>query len=234
MNIIQKFHTPNKYSRPGTIRSKTTKIVIHYVGNAGSSANGNWSYFESLKAGKTYKTKNGQLAYMYASAHYIIGLQGEIIYAVPEKEIAYTSNSANAYSIGIECCHPLWDGKFTDATYNSLVELCADLCERYGLNPLTDIIRHYEITQKICPKWFVDHPEEFNIFRNKVSDFMKKDDLTEFQKALQILSTKKVVGYNDVIINTPAYWENSLEKNEINYEYLEALIIKTAKYLEKV
>jgi N-acetylmuramoyl-L-alanine amidase CwlA len=231
MNIVQKFHTPNKYSRSQKKLAKVKKVVIHYVGNAGSTAMGNWNYFESLKSGKSYTTKNGQKAYSYASAHYIVGLDGNIIYAIPENEIAYTSNSANSYSIGIEVCHPLWDGKFTDATYNALVELCADLCKRYGLNPTKDIIRHFDVTGKICPKYFVEHPEEFNIFKNKVSDLLNPKE-TELEKALKILSTKKING--DVIVNSPLYWEKVFKDKEVNLDYLQALIIKTSKYLEKI
>lgn len=141
MKIEQKLLTINPYSRPGTKRSKTTKIAIHYVGNPGSTAIANRNYFNNL----------ANTGAAYASSHYIIGLEGEIIKCVPEEEIAYTTNSANAYSIGIECCHPNADGVFTATTRKALVELCEDLCKRYNLNPLTDLIRHYDVTGKSCP-----------------------------------------------------------------------------------
>ena len=51
------------------------------------------------------------------------------------------------------------DGKFTDETYSSLITLLADLCREYDLDPLTDIIRHYDVTGKICPKYYVDHED---------------------------------------------------------------------------
>ena len=106
MNIITNFLDKNKYSRPGTKRNKTTKIAWHYVGNPGSSAKANRNYFNNAPNHKTS-----------ASSHYIIGLEGEIIYCVPEDEIAYTTNSANSYSIGIEMCHPDSSGKFNSLTY---------------------------------------------------------------------------------------------------------------------
>ena len=123
MIISDRLLTPNIYSRPKTPLKGVTKIAVHYVGNAGSSAIGNRNYFESLK------NESG----IYASSHYIIGLEGEILRCVPESEIAYCTNSANSYSISIECCHPNIDGKFNQMTYNSLKMLCADICERYGL-----------------------------------------------------------------------------------------------------
>lgn len=144
MEIKQALLTKNPYSRPGTKRLKVTKLVIHWVGNANSTAQANRNYFESLRDKK-----------IYASAHYIIGLEGEVLQCIPENEIAYHATIANEYSIGIENCHPDWNGKFNDKTYKSLIELCADLCKRYNLNSEKDIIRHYDVTKKECPKYYV-------------------------------------------------------------------------------
>ena len=167
--ITQKFLSPNKYSRPQTPLKQITKIALHYVGDAGASALAIHNYFEKLKNGLTYVSK-GQTLYRYASSHYIIGLEGEVIQNLPESEISYCTNAANVYSLSIEVCHPDWSGKYTEKTYNTMVELCVDLCQKHGLNPLTDLIRHYDITSKICPKWFVDNPNEWQIFKQKVND----------------------------------------------------------------
>lgn len=134
-------------------------ILVHWVGNAGSSAMGNRNYFESCKSKR-----------VYASSQYIIGLQGEIIRDIPENEVAYHAGNltVNRNSIGIECCHPDWTGKFNSATYNSLVELCVDLCRRYGLTA-NNIIRHYDVTRKECPKYYVKNPIEWIEFKNDVA-----------------------------------------------------------------
>ena len=166
----QTYLTPNKYSRPQTPLKKVTKIAVHYVGNAGSSAQGNRNYFESLKD-----------KHLYASSHYIIGLNGEIIQCIPENEISYCTNQANSYSISIECCHPKTDGKFNDKTLNSLIELCVHLCKKYNLNPLTDIIRHYDISGKKCPLYWVNNPQEFELFKNTVKKRLEGDELTMTQ-----------------------------------------------------
>jgi N-acetylmuramoyl-L-alanine amidase CwlA len=50
--------------------------------------------------------------------------------------------------------------------------LCAWLCWRFDLNPMSDIIRHYDVTGKDCPRWFVSHPEEFDVFRDSVKATM--------------------------------------------------------------
>lgn len=168
MNIEDALLTNSK-ARPRIKREITTKIAIHWVGNANSSARANRNYFNNC--GKS------------VSAHYIIGLEGEILRCVPEDEIAYTTNSANKYSIGIENCHPDWTGKFNQKTYSSLVELCVDLCKKYKLNPLIDLIRHYDITKKVCPKYFVDYPSEWIKFKNDVKINMDSQEIEVIDKS---------------------------------------------------
>ncbi|MCL2462024.1 MAG: N-acetylmuramoyl-L-alanine amidase [Defluviitaleaceae bacterium] len=167
MNIQQKLLTPNKYSRPGTPLKAVKGVVVHYVGNPNTSAEANRNYFDGLKAGKM---SGGN--YIFASSQYIIGLAGEIVQCVPEAEVAYCSNNRNSDTISIECCHPLPDGKFTEATYDSLVGLTADICARYKLNPLTDVIRHYDVTGKACPLYQVTHPEAWEGFKKDVQAAM--------------------------------------------------------------
>lgn len=163
MNIDKQYLTVSNYNRPGTKRGRTTAIACHYIGNPGTSAQANRNWFESLKDGKGTK----------ASAHYIIGLQGEIIQLIPEEEISWCTNSANSYTISIEACHPDSSGEFNDATYASYVELCADICKRWGLDPQKGgLIRHYDVTKKVCPKWFVDHPEAWEQFKRDVATAM--------------------------------------------------------------
>lgn len=158
MNIQEKYLTINPYSRCGEKLESVKKLVIHWVGNAGSSAIGNRNYFESLK-------DKG----VYASSQFIIGLDGEIIACMPEDEIAWHAGnlSMNYNSIGIEVCHPDWTGKYSDITYNSLIELLKYLCDKYNLTS-NDIIRHYDVTGKICPKYYVENPNEFEKIKSDV------------------------------------------------------------------
>lgn len=168
MQIQHMFLTPNKYSRPQIKLEKVTKIAVHYVGNPGTTAINNRNYFESLKdqipdsTGKYRLNKDGsymmykgeRVALRWVSSHYIIGLSGEIVQCIPTSEWSYCTNQANGYSISIECCHPDATGKFTAATEQSLAELCAYLCELFKLDPMKDIIRHYDVTGKQCPLYY--------------------------------------------------------------------------------
>ena len=92
---------------------------------------------------------------------------------MPLYEVAYASNNRNSDTISIECCHPDETGKFYDSTYKSLVDLTAYLCTEFELEP-ESVIRHYDVTGKICPKYFVDHPEEWEKFHEDVGTAMKE------------------------------------------------------------
>lgn len=151
----------NEYSRPGTPLTKVKGVVIHYTGNPGTTASQNRSYFESLAETKTTK----------ASSHYIIGLSGEIIQCVPLDEIAYASNERNADTISIECCINNEAGKFNDKTYDALVQLTAWLVGEYDLK-ISDIIRHYDVTGKNCPKYFVEHESAWEDFKLDVEKYI--------------------------------------------------------------
>ena len=88
--------------------------------------------------------------------------------------MSWCTNQANSYTISIEACHPDVTGKFTDATYQSYVALAADICKRWGLDPQAGgLIRHYDVTGKVCPKWWVDHPEAWEQFKADVAEVMQ-------------------------------------------------------------
>lgn len=154
--------TPNDYSRPGIATETIENIVVHYTANPGTTAQQNRNFFESLK--DTHATS--------VSSHFVVGLEGEIIQCVPTVERAYASNQRNFNTVSIECCHTDETGKFNDSTYNSVVELCAWLCCKFNLQA-EDVIRHYDVTGKACPKYFVDHEDEWDKFIQDVADYMK-------------------------------------------------------------
>lgn len=159
--ISQEFVDINEYSRVGQMLDSVDNIVVHYVGNPGTTAAQNRSYYQQLKL--TQETK--------ASSNFVVGLQGEIIEAVPMNEVAYASNQLNRTSISIETCHYTEAGNFTDATMESLVHLCAWLCLKYDLEA-TDVIRHYDVTGKICPKYYVENQNEWDSFIKMIEDKM--------------------------------------------------------------
>lgn len=167
--VEQDFLDPNPYSRPGTEMKRVDEIVIHYVANPGTTAKQNMNYFNSLKDQTGIKK-------ISASSHFIIGLEGEILQGIPIYEMAYsTSKKKNVDTVSIECCHLDETGKFSEATYDSLVKLTAWLCKNLGLTE-KDVIRHYDATGKDCPRYFVAHEDEWKKFLSDVKAARKQPD----------------------------------------------------------
>lgn len=143
----------NEYSRPGEKLTAVNGVVVHYTGNPGTTAEQNRSYFAGLaQSGETY-----------ASSNFVIGLEGEILECVPLDEVAYASSQRNYDTLSIEVCHPDDTGEFTQASYDALVKLVQWLVDTYGLER-DQILRHYDVTGKECPRYYVQHPEAWEAF----------------------------------------------------------------------
>ena len=153
----------NEYSRPGTELETVNGIVVHYTANPGTTARQNRDYFAGLA--ETHQTS--------VSSHFIIGLEGEIIQCVPCTEIAYASNDRNRDTIAIECCIEDESGRFNEETYQSLVELTAWLMGQYELET-DDVIRHYDVTGKNCPKYFVENGSAWRAFKSDLAAYIEK------------------------------------------------------------
>ena len=165
---VQKdYLTVNEWSRPGTSLEKINGVVIHYVGNPGTTARANRNYFASLASGKEGT---------YASSHFVVGLEGEVVQCVPLTEVAYASNTRNGDTVSIEVCHPDETGEFSPVTYGRCVELAAWLCREFKLDPETDVIRHYDVTGKECPLYYVEHPEAWERLKADVAAELEREE----------------------------------------------------------
>ena len=145
--------TPYNHNTGTTDRIKW--IVIHYVGALGG-AEANCKYYASQ--------------YVNASAHYYVGFAGEIWQSVEDKNIAWHCGAKkyvhpecrNGNSLGIELCvrnkgslaDTSRDWYFEDATVQAANALTKELMAKYNV-PADHVIRHYDVTGKICPNPFV-------------------------------------------------------------------------------
>ncbi|MGYP000186147412 len=59
-----------------------------------------------------------------------------------------------------------------------MVDLCAWLCLKFDLDE-NDVIRHYDVTGKICPKYFVENEDAWRKFKSDIGTKLKK--LEEYQ-----------------------------------------------------
>lgn len=156
--VEQQLLIKNPYSRPGTPVREVNAIVIHYVGNPNTSAKANRSYFQNLAFSRETR----------ASSNFIVGLDGEILQCVPVNEVAYCSNDRNGDTVSIEVCHPDESGEFSAVTMESVVRLTAWLCHAFELTE-EDIIRHYDVSGKECPRYYVRNGEAWDALKTAVA-----------------------------------------------------------------
>lgn len=100
--------------------------------------------------------------------------------------------SANDTHISFEICEDgLQDASYFEAVYQAAVELTAELCKQYDLNPLADgvVICHSEGNARGIASnhgdvmhWFPMHGKTMDMFRNDVDRTMEgEDDMTQEQ-----------------------------------------------------
>lgn len=102
-----------------------------------------------------------------ASANYCIGKDGEIWCNVEEENRAWTTGSGynDNRAITIECANYMDSdnyGKLPDATWESLISLCVDICTRYGFrinytgNDNGNLTKHKWYQDTDCPGPWLD------------------------------------------------------------------------------
>lgn len=227
---------PNRYSRPGVKMKGIRGIVIHWVGNPNSTAIATRNYFNNLKNQPISGSR-------YASSHEVIGLDGEVVVCLPKDEVAYhvgaksykprvkalLNNSPNRYLYGIETCHPIWSGKFNDKTYETLVDRVSDLLIEFDLAPSKDTLwRHFDVTGKDCPRYYVQNLKEWDKLVNDITYKYKSKvevlfvkELVQWQKDMGIKSldslNKKTDNKGNPIVNSPETWKETLGEGVPQY-----------------
>ncbi len=144
----------NADSRRGELLEDFNHIVIHYVGNPGTSAAQNQKYF----------TNPGT----QVNAHFLIGLEGEILQCLPLEEKSSATSERNRDTISIEVCHPDEEGRFTRESYDALLRLTGWLCVAMQVDE-TAVIRHYDATGKECPLYYVRNEESWLQFQSELA-----------------------------------------------------------------
>lgn len=177
--IIKAYLPINRKVRPGIKRPETRFLVVHYTGGIGHNA---WivrNWFKTIaQSGDKYPS---------ASSNYIIDLKGDILEVVPKEEVSWHGGgrrytefakkylkdnrgfvNPNLFTIGIEICHPDATGKFTKESIDSLKDLLVYLLIIYDD---IGIIRHHDITGKLCPLYYVQYPEEWEQLLEEVYEY---------------------------------------------------------------
>jgi len=192
---IEKLIPINEYSRPGYKLQGVKKIVDHYTANPGASAYNHYLYF-----GKTLIEQNKKLPKnkrRYASAHIFVD-KSDAYLIIPLNEVAYHANdgtfrgveelkpNANYSSIGVELCIEK-DGTFHPETVKRAAQINAELCKMFNLDPIKDIVRHYDVTRKNCPAPWVKNENTFVNFKNLVKQTLNQKLTTPVEKAWKVV-----------------------------------------------
>lgn len=192
MQIIQAFVTQNLLYQQYT-RIRVRKLVLHSVGCPQPSA--------------AVFARQWQTARYFA--HAVLQADGTVYQVAPWDCRLMHVGAANAYSIGVEMTEPdciRYTGGATfvcsdraralaqvTGTYNTAVELFAQLCARFGLDPRSDIISHAEASAMGIG---TDHADPEHLwrqlgtgytmdgFRRGVAEAMDENDNEEDEKSM--------------------------------------------------
>ena len=197
--IIQDFLERNytKGRKYNGVQQNIEYIVLHYTAGLSSKkgqARENRNYFNIYKEDPNKRS----------SAHYIVD-DVEIIQAVRDEDTSwhcggtpnkYQPNGSKFYnkcrntnSIGIEMCSYNTSGKpynkcyatdkywfFTDKVINNTIELVYYLMKKYDI-PMERVILHYDVTGKWCPAPWLNEPDKYVDFKNKLKKYIEdKED----------------------------------------------------------
>lgn len=153
--------------------SSIKKIVIHYTGNDGDTDENNGKYF-----------KNNVVS---ASAHYFVD-DDSVTQSVPDDYVAWSvggkkySNcnvtgggkyygiATNANTLNIEICDDVKNGVVypSATTIQNAIEFTKVKMAQYNLSK-EDVIRHFDVTGKSCPAYWVDDAKWKAEFWDKLS-----------------------------------------------------------------
>lgn len=127
---------------PGRERG-ITRITIHHMAGVMSSND----------CGRVFQNPETS-----ASAHYGIGVNGDIAAYVDESNTAWSDGywDSNAQTISIETSNSskFGDWPVSDASYNALIDLVADIATRNGLGNLqvgVNLFKHQDFVATTCP-----------------------------------------------------------------------------------
>ena len=201
MNIIEAYATQNKCYQIGT-PLKPRGIMLHSIGTPQPSASALSRYFNQYQPG-------GQSVCVHA----FVQADGTVYQTLPwEMRGWHCGGTANNTHIGIEMTEPSAGMSYYESaeqimgTYHAAVELFANLCETYGLDPLADgvIIGHAEGHRRGVASNHADPEYLWNVygmgytmdgFRRDVAKAMNENDNEEDDEMIRYDTIDDVPGW---------------------------------------
>jgi len=162
----------------GLRAQKVQYIVIHYTAGRGDTAQHNGNYFAKNSVG--------------ASAHWFVD-EIDAVLSVPEEFVAWHCGGSaykhpkcrNGNSIGVELCSEkdaAGNYYFTEQTVENAKELVRELMQKYNV-PVENVIRHYDVTGKVCPAPFVGAgADAWEEFKGGLTVYQKFENVPDWAK----------------------------------------------------
>lgn len=210
-------------------------IVIHYVG-AVSTAYNNSVYFKNVNRS--------------ASANYFVD-ENEIYRVVADSDKAwhcgdklksgnggaYNGKCTNSNSIGIEMCCYNNNGKIdvSEKVISNTIELVKELMAKYNIS-IDNVIRHYDVTNKICPAPLVEDESRWIDFKNRLISNSTQQVIQEENKNTNIGIITKIQATLNTRYNLNIATDNIFGKEtkkalviglqtELNNQYQKGLVV---------
>lgn len=210
-------------------------IVIHYVG-AVSTAYNNSVYFKNVNRS--------------ASANYFVD-ENEIYRVVADSDKAwhcgdklksgnggaYNGKCTNSNSIGIEMCCYNNNGKIdvSEKVISNTIELVKELMAKYNIS-IENVIRHYDVTNKICPAPLVEDESRWIDFKNRLISNSTQQVIQEENKNTNIGIITKIQSTLNTRYNLNIETDNIFGKEtkkalviglqtELNNQYQKGLVV---------
>ena len=207
-------------------------LVVHYTGNDGDTDENNGIYFAREE--------------IYVSAHYFVD-DDSVTQSVPDNHVAWHCGGAakhqycrNENSIGVEICDDVRNGTIYPSaqTVVNALELVQFLMDKYNI-PKSNVIRHYDVTGKSCPAYWVNDAKWKAEFWNKLHEPNTKAVYTvtatgqfaSLEAAMNSLEYIESVGFSGVIemkqnatvVSKPVVPETSKSAEEVAREIIKGI-----------
>lgn len=152
-------------------------IIVHWDGGEVSDIDGLWKWMDE-------KSKN---SYHYlVSKDRVIQVRDTDLRAIHCGHKSYTRkavnffganicspvNSPNNYTLGVCMLHDSYGGVYYTSTLDTAIQLIADLCIEFNIDPARQLLRHSDITDEKstpCPKGFYTEDDLWCYFKCEIS-----------------------------------------------------------------
>lgn len=210
-------------------------LVYHYTANDGDTDEANAKYFHNnvVKASAHRFVDDDSVTISvpdnYTAYHCGGGLQGS-------KGHKFFKICTNTNSIGIEMCDTIRNGKYevSAKTRANAIALGKEIVKKYGIKK-ENVIRHFDVTGKNCPAYFVKDEEAWKKFRNEIFEEEKEKEKSTVGKEKVLKQDCVLYSKKDLTGTKYTYKKNTtvkiLKNIDKKVDYVQVIATKRKAYI---